>query len=530
LKFKKGQKLLFFAPIFFAVTYAQSNQPTNQSDQPTNQPNQPTNQPTDQSTNQPSNQPANRNCRGKPHQPGLRDSSTDFWIEEKGNKYVLQAINAAMFEINKDNNWRRMVTELGGNVITTENVAWPPSSGAKGTFEYMMTTRKIRFGSTLTFFPFSTNDTGCINGTEIDLANMIAHQFTKQYAGTPFEASWVQIDRTGDFWYDIAYALSGDQSETNDHPPIDVILSTVTKTAEREAGGMARFTSSYLKQQYGIVLSDEGKRKGITLSNLDNAEHKIAVGIGSTNEAFVTETYPNISVLLCENISQRMDAVKMDQSDAAIGDATYIKNWARMNHQEYLGSVGDFTELAMAVRPAKQPSAKPTVKVCKMTANPTSSTLSKYCYEKASSFCTSCPFYKDSCYRLVQEKREGDCCRSSSCCKTRRNGRCTYSVTKKGSVQCKTTYVVQFDAEGTNDFTEKTVRNIVLKQCGTSKKCVDDLLKNSTYQKDQNVPCTVSSNGNIELPELDLLVYSSASYRFISSYSILFLFVWSFSS
>jgi len=503
-----GQKLLFFAPIFFAATYAQINQPTNQT-----------------------NQPTNRNCLGKSHQPSIDDTSIDFWIEEKGNKYVLQALNAAMYKINTNINWRRIVTELGGTFVTSAKVDWPPSSGAMGTFQYMMKTRKIRFGSTLTFFPFSINDTGCINGTEIDLANMIAREFTQHYGdntSTPFEAAWVRIDRTSDFWYDIAFALSGDQDQTNDYPAIDVILSTVTKTAKREEGGMARFTSSYLSQKYGIVLSDQGLKKGLNLSTLDNAAYKIAVGIGTTNEEFVNKTYPNIQMESYESISQRMDAVKKNQTDAAIGDATYIKSWAIMNNKRYLGSVGDAHTLAMAVRPAKQPSTKPIVKECTMLANPTSSALSKYCFEKSSISCEKC-FFSDRCHQLIQEKREGTCCMSSKCCKARSKGKCILSVTRKASVKCKTSYLVIFEARGTNDFTEKTVYGTYLKQCGESKQCLDDLLKDSRFKKDQNVECTVSSNGNIVFPEVESLnYYSSASYRFISFYSILFLFVWVF--
>jgi len=519
-----GQKILFFAPIFFAVTYAQSNQ--------TNQTNQPTNQPTNQSTDRPTNQTANRNCLGKSHQPSTLDISTDFWIEARGNKFVLQALNAAMYKINRNVNWKRIVTEVGGTPVTSPNVGWPSSSGAMGTFQYMMETRKIRFGSSLNLFPLATNDTGCINGTEINLGNMIAHEFTQHYGGTPFEAVWVRIDRAGDFWYDITYALSGDQNETNYNPPIDVILSMATKTEKREAEGMVRFTSSYLSQQYGIVLSDQALKKGLTLSTLDNAAYKIAFEIGTTSETFVNKTYANIQVQPCNTFSQKMDLVKMNQSDAVIGDATLIKNWAIRNNKRYLGSVGDFTELAMAVRPAQQPSANLTNQECTMVANPTGSTFSKYCDETKSAFCESCGS-KEKCYRLLKLKREGKCCTSLSCCIKRFRGQCRKSFTREGSVKCRSTYVVTFEARGTNKFTEKTSYGIYRKLCGESKKCVDDLLKNPRFKKDQNVTCKVTAKGNIELLDIDdesIFDFSSASYRFISSYSILFLFVWFFSS
>jgi len=359
----------------------------------------------------------------------------------------------------------------------------------------------------------------------VELGRLIAKEFSTHYQKN-ISAVWAAIDLTGDFWSDISFALSGDFTVENKKPAFDVVLSSVTATTARGTGGRAVFTNSYVAQNYGVVLSAMGVKKGITMLNINSPGNKIAVGKGTTNEGYVKQTWPKATAILFGSFTNRTKALASGLTHAGVGDEAMMKAFAESSECEgcsYLDSVGDPSFYGMAVRPPRNPAVEDSSDgLCKIVVSDVSKGKKNCRKIPATRTCKACnSFADDRCDLMLNAGKSGKCCSMSFCCISQTCSRyrctCKRNVKQQDVIECSQSGSVTITVSYTGDQSGITFNDTRFINVGTASKATK---VQSLNPVNSMIPCVVDLvSKRIRWEEL------SASKR-VNPSSVIFFFVW----
>lgn len=168
----------------------------------------------------------------------------------------------------------------------------------------------LRVATSGDYPPFTTTSTSGYHGFDIDLAQLIAAKLGK---GIEFRGfSWTEFQ-----------ALQ--QVCSLPDPPIDMIASGITITAQRSKDGL--FSTPYLRNR-AVVL---GPKSQLVPADLNAVNLTLGVNEGGFLESLARRNFPNLKILTTQNNSQ-LSSMTAHGADCIMTDSLEANSILRRGH------------------------------------------------------------------------------------------------------------------------------------------------------------------------------------------------------
>lgn len=244
---------------------------------------------------------------------------------KKENAALLTDINAALIELKKEGALQRLrVKWVDSKYSVTPHLSPIRAAGSKGT---------LKLGTCANLEPFSFQSNGIFTGLDIDLSRMISERLGKkiEIIDMNFEA--------------LIPALQSGK--------IDFALSNFNVTDERKK--LINYSLPYIENDISVLVrrstqpsignakvekNGSAKNDGKRLTSIaDLKDKRIGVLLGSVHDTYVTNNFPNATVLQYKSPSDIVLAVKSGKVDAAVYTRETLLEILRSDDE--LGLVGN---------------------------------------------------------------------------------------------------------------------------------------------------------------------------------------------
>ncbi len=232
----------------------------------------------------------------------------------KQQKPLLNEINAVLARLKSDGT----LQQLRSKWIDSRYQTVPKLSVSKKSHHK----QKLRIGTCAQIEPFSFQAHGALTGLDIELGHLLAEALRR-------EAEFVDMS----FEALIPALQSG---------KIDIAMSNFNVTEERKR--LIDFSQAYVENDISALVrkpvasalatqpAAHAANDAGTVSNVDISKKRIAVLLGSAHDKYVTEHYPQASVLQYKTTSDLVLAVKSGKADVSVFDEDPLREVLKQNN------------------------------------------------------------------------------------------------------------------------------------------------------------------------------------------------------